>query len=381
MDLIFGGMGTEAWSMTTYVFYLLVIGVCFASACIFSGVKFQWVEHREAVNRIQIALPMFLLLLVKGLSICGTDVVGGYRLNFDTATSVADIHDWTLEKGYILLCVLIRNLTTNYSVFLFVVAMITIIPVYYVIQKYREYVDVPITILAYTAIFFFKSLSPIRIFIAVSFCLLSFSAIIEKKYVLSICLVFIATLFHITSIVMILPCVFMGFQINKKVIGVGLTAVLGALIVSRHQLELLMRGRYSIYSVSTELDFGMEVVYYYVPLILIYFIVRLVMKEIMVKEYQRRLFEVSFVWVLLGAFLRMLAYVVEIFGRMDVYTVPIILFLGVSLQIIRQSSPKLFVVARCIVIIYVLLRFQIYLNGYYESEGLMPYQTCFGLVL
>lgn len=381
MSLLFGGMSSEAWSMQTYVFYLMIIFTCFLSAFLYSGVRFQWIGHREAANRIQVALPMLLLLFVKGFSICGTDVEAGYRLNFDTATSFSGIYDWTLENGYKFLCVLIRNLTTNYSVFLFVVAIITVFPVYYVMQKYREYLDVPITVMVYAAIYYFQGLSLLRIFIAASFCLLSFDAIIEKKYVFSIIFVVIASLFHVTSIIMLLPCFFMGLRVSKKIILAGLAAVIVVLVVSRYQLALIMTGRYSVYGVSTELSFGMEVVYYYVPLIMLFFLVAQMIRNNKINDMQKRLFEISFIWVLLGAFIGVLSYVIPIFGRMYVFTIPVVLFLGVSLQITKQISPKLFYIFRVAVMCYLLFRFQIYINGYYELDGIMPYKNCFGWIL
>ena len=84
--------------------------------------------------------------------------------------------------------------------------------------------------------------------------------------------------------------------------------------------------------------------------------------------------------LIFGLFIGYISYVIPIFGRMSVYTMPIILFIGVALKCIKKlGTYKEYVTVASVTFSYYMLRFIIYINGYYASDGIMPYINCFDM--
>ncbi len=372
-------MGDQQWNSLTFIFYFFMIINCAALSKGLSGIK--WKGGRQFNSKkADIAVPFIILILMKGFSLCGRDAVQGYKLNFQSAVSISEFRDKSLEFGYRLINLLVRGITENYTVFLMVIAVMTVIPVWYVISKHRDQIDVPMAIMAYTALFFFQGLSLLRIYLAASICFLSFDALFEKKYVKAIIWVFVACLFHITAIVMIIPCLYCVFHVNRKLFAWTLVSANVVLFVGREYLNSLFTGRYHVYSVSESFDFGTEFIWFYGPLVVLYyFIKRIQRKQRIEPNMETRLIDMSFIWVLMGIFFSIAQYVANIFGRLVVYTLPITIFLAGSLMFLKKYNKKNYKWIYIISALYLILRFCIYIKGYYIADGIMPYINCFGL--
>lgn len=372
-------MESQQWNSLTFIFYVFIIGNCAGLAKILSGLKWKNGSFSK-VKKADIAIPLMILILVKGLSVCGRDVVGGYKLNFYSAASMSEFRDQSIEFGYRLMNVLVYKLTGNYTVFLLLAAMMTIVPVWHVFSKYRNQIDIPIAIMAYSAVFFYQSLSLMRIYIAASLCLLSFDALFEKKYQKAVMWVLAASLFHITAIVMMIPCLYCIFRVNRKLFLFALIAANILLFAEREQLSALFTGRYYVYRISESFNFGTEFIWFYGPFAVLYwYINRIRKKQRIQSNTQTRLIDISFIWVLMGIFFSIAQYVVNIFGRLIVYTLPITLFLAASLDFVKRYKRRNYKWIYGLSVIYLLLRFCIYITGYYNSDGIMPYMNCFGL--
>lgn len=370
-------MNIDSWVQSTFIFYIGLICACFILSIVFVPVKLKFNTRRY--ENAGAFVPLFILICVKGFALCGTDLISGYKMNFETALSMKTFRDQSTEIGYRLLNVIIRNFTTEYSIFLFAVSLITIVPVFCVIKKYSKSINIPSAIIMYAAIFFLPSISLIRIYIASSICILSFDALFEKKYLKAIIIVIIASTVHITAIVMIVPCLYFVCKVNRKLFVAALCGAIAVLFMGRGAMNALLSGRYAVYSISAQVSLGTEWLWYYVPLIIFYFyILKLVRKRSIEQEESIRLFKFSSIWILIGTFFSLAQYAVSIFGRMAAYTLPLILFVSSGLNILKKVDKKKYRWASVGLIVYCILRFIIYITGYYMADGIMPYINCFG---
>lgn len=112
------------------------------------------------------------------------------------------VYPFDFEAGYFLLTKLCAYLRFSQTGFLFVIAVLTYIPLFAFINKYS--LNPLISILTYFAFGFFTySIGLFRQMIAISICLSAIPLIKEKKW-FKYCLVcVVASLFHLTSLIMV----------------------------------------------------------------------------------------------------------------------------------------------------------------------------------
>lgn len=345
----------------------------------FVPVKFR--INTWKLENASIVLSLLILLCVKGFALCGVDLTGGYKYNFESATSMKAFRDQTVEIGFRFINVVVKQFTSNYAIFVFTVALLTIIPVYYILKKYRDCINIPIAILMYAAVFFLPGISLVRIYLASSICMLSFDALFGKKYIKAVVLVFIASTIHITAVIMFVPCLFFMLKVNRKLFTVALLVAIAVLYAGRGAMSSFLSGRYVVYSVSNEISLGTEWVWFYLPLILFYiYIVKTLRGKIseQVNLMSVRLFDFSSIWILIGIFFSLAQYAVNIFGRLAAYTLPLIIFVASGLDILKSLNRKKYNLILLLAIGYIVMRFVIYMTGYYMSDGIMPYINCFG---
>ena len=129
------------------------------------------------------------------------------------------------ELGYVFTNQLIRSMTENYSLLLFVFAFLTLWIWFYVLEKYSKNVYMSLIIYLSSLGMFLYSLSNIRQGLAVAFGFLGFYFLAEEKKIRGILFVLLASLFHTSGIVCILfifirkiklsakyyPAIFIGF--------------------------------------------------------------------------------------------------------------------------------------------------------------------------
>ena len=129
------------------------------------------------------------------------------------------------ELGYVFTNQLIRSMTENYSLLLFVFAFLTLWIWFYVLDKYSKNVYMSLIIYLSSLGMFLYSLSNIRQGLAVAFGFLGFYFLTEEKKIRGILFVLLAPLFHTSGMVCILfifirkiklsakyyPAIFIGF--------------------------------------------------------------------------------------------------------------------------------------------------------------------------
>lgn len=319
----------------------------------------------------------FILLFLKALGTTGRDLRSGYYYNFLSATSWGGFRDQTLEPGYRLLNVLVRNITASYPVFIFVVGCLTLYPVIKLLKKYKDEIDLPAAVLMYVSIFFFNSFSPLRMCLAASFGLFAYDAMLERKVGKALLWIMIASSFHTTALVLFIPYfATMARILSRKMIGLSLLVLFLLVYFGRGAITALLTGseRYYIYNSESNVHIGLEQFVYYLPLFFLYYLGR--------KESENKHFGfVAFVYLATAFCFGMLGYIVSIFGRFRDMFIPLIIIVPYYIKRTKKRYPNYSRAISLLFFLYCILRFVIFIVQYYNREDLMPYTNVFGWVI
>ena len=375
-------MQLQEWHDTTYLFYLSVIVLAWLLSNILKKYSITTRYHK---CHLGVVIPLFVLFFVKAFSACGTDLLGGYHADFMSSTSWAEYHDHSMEIGHILLNILVRAYVADYPVMVFLYAVITFAPVYYLINKYFKEIDAPFTIAAYAAIFLLPGISLIRIYLAASLSLMSFDAIKDGKTLRSLLFIFVASLFHISAISVLIPWFAAWRRIRMRTFALVLCFGVILLYTGKELFSIFFEGRYALYSFSESLDIGVAQMFYNIPLILVYLYSRNLKDSAeLLKNDNTSAFclsDVSFYWVLFAFFIGMISYAIPILGRIAAFSVPIIFLLGAGLYRIKMASVRSYFIVAIAVSGYLLVRYHYYISEYYILDGIMPYVNIFGWII
>ena len=374
------------WNQSTLIFYIAVILCSYFSAILFRKVSLKGVifSRKKSKFPLWLLITGLILLFVKCFNTSGRDIRSGYYQNFLSATSFVNYRDNTVEIGFRLLQILIRHFTDNYAVFLFVVGLITLIPFLYVIDKYKNIIDVPSVFLFYICVYYFSGFSIARISIAGAFSLLFFDALVEKKKLKALLFIMLACAFHITAVILIVRYVFVLFKsLNKKMLVIGAIAVFAVVAISRDSIFALMQGseRYYVYQLSSSSSFGLEQIAYYIPLIVLYIFGRKKHPEI---TFGKNFDRISISFISVGFAFGMLSYLIPIFGRLYSLFVTQTIISGYyihNLKIMKSKASYKILMINILVLAYCFIRFGLYISQYYNLDDIMPYTNVFGWVI
>lgn len=366
-----------SWSTQTFLLYLVVIFSCYLSTILFKKYVLSINTNYKTKFPIGLLISGTILIFVKGFSTTGRDLRAGYYINFLSATSLKEFYDWTIEIGYRILNVLIRNITQHYSFFIFLIAFLTILPIIYVINKFQNIIDVPSAILLYTCIFFFSGFSPLRNYLASSIALLGFEALVRKKFLKALIYLIIAMTFHFSMVFLLVPYFFVAFKkSNNKFITICLSSFFSFFYFGRNIITtiLSMTERYYIYGAMDSVHIGLEQIVYYSPLFVVYFLT---------KKYDinRTFSKASFSYLATGFCYGMVGYIIPIFGRVQAIFLPIVIIVPYYIRLFNIKHPKYKRLINTLVLIYCIARFVIYITQYYVLEDLMPYTTFGGWII
>lgn len=361
---------TVDWYLSTFIFYTSLILFLYIVSKGFAG---QYVKVAHKRINISLFLITALLIFVKGFGTTGRDLRSGYYYNFMSANSLESVYDQSLEFGYKLLNVIIRNVTDNYFVLIFIISTLTIIPVVKLLRKYKDEIDVPLTILLYLSIFFFTSFSPLRNYLAASISLFAFDAMKENKMKKALIWIVVSVLLHSSLIIIFIPFVLYFMKMfNKKLIAFVLGIFFILIIVGKNSILgfFLEAERYSKYSDVENTGFGLEQIVYFAP----FFFLIYRMRRYANKNIER----LSLAYVGTSFTFGMLSYVITVFGRAQADFLPIIFIAGYYLRLIKTKKPKYRAIVTLLTLLYCGLRFWLYISQYYNLEDLMPYTNVFG---
>ena len=358
------------WNNETFLFYCFIIFVSVLSTKL-STIE---IKIKKTKYNLSILLLTFIFILIKVFNSTGRDIskTGGYYYNFISASTFSSFMDQGIEIGFKLLTIIIRNITSNYNIYLIIINFLIIIPIIYIFNKYYNKVDLFTTVLMYMSIFFFASFSPIRQCLAASIGLLVFDCLKEKKIIKSFIWIIIAMSIHSSAIVYLIPFFMVNFKIiNRKTISWLMSILFILFLLEKNSILSWFAGssRYLAYS-TVESSFGLQQFVYYIPLIILIMYCTKYSDDYNSKINYSYIFT-SFCFGLLG-------YIITVFGRLYIMFIPIILIIGYNVKLLKTERPKIKWVLNLLIILYCIMRFWMYISEYYNLEDLMPYKNILG---
>lgn len=362
------------WSQNTLILYICIIAGCFLSALVFERCYFKFGNYFR--------LPVWLLIIssalifFKGFGTTGRDLRAGYYHDFLSATSFDNFRDKTIEFGYRALNVLVRSITDQYWVFILVVSILTIVPFMYITNKYKDQIDLPVAILFYTSIFYFPGFSLLRIAMAGSISLLAFDGLIEKKKWKSLFFIILASLFHVSTAILLIPYVLIIVRIiDKRMILGGAIAFFLIIYLWRDNIisVLLTSSRYRGYGTEGVLRIGLEQFFYYIPIFILMFLTR--------KKCHSYFQKLSIAFVSIGFVCSVFGYVIPVFARTYMNFALIAFIVGWHTKILKQEHRKFRWLINLLIFSYCAVRFGLYILQYYNVDDIMPYTNIFGMII
>ena len=199
---------------------MIIYILMFMYLTLLAFLSFYFEERKREINFLIFPTFMFFLL-IDGLrkSSVGGDLsvyVSIFEQNALKLPELSKIFKSRFELGYVFTNQLIRSLTENYSILLFIFAFLTLWIWFYVLDKYSKNVYMSLIIYLSSLGMFLYSLSNIRQGLAVAFGFLGFYFLSEEKKIRGILFVLLAPLFHTSGIICILLIFIRKIRLSLK---------------------------------------------------------------------------------------------------------------------------------------------------------------------
>lgn len=175
----------------------------------------QVTRKRNKMTLFLFFVGLFVLLSLRDITV-GRDLKE-YKDIFELCyrTSFDKLGDFRWELGYSVYNKLLAFVSTNYRFFLVVTAALTLIPIYKLYSRETKY-SFLLIVLFVNMPCFLMIFSGLRQAIATSIGIFVFMALEKKKYILSVLLILLASLFHLSAWVLVLlyPAFFVKLKAN-----------------------------------------------------------------------------------------------------------------------------------------------------------------------
>lgn len=363
--------GGDGWDNGTVWLY---IGIgCLAGFLAFVSTRVK----NSIYSVVCFMLATLSLILFKGLCVSGVDVSigGGYYLNFQSAESISNFRDKSIEFGFQLFTVCIRFFTDSYGIYLLVVATVTVLPVMYVLWKIRDKINLSFGVMGFSLMFVVTGMSAMRQSMAVGLCLLAVYYFFVRRFKPFVVVLALATSIHVSSLCIILLILLALVQKRRIVQFAVAFLVLGLCVIGQMKFELLFTGRYAGYSVGDTSGSGVAALLKYAPIALLLLMVQnRVVKIRQKKSLGQTNFDMCWTVVVFSVCTGLVGYIVSILGRIESFSVPIIIVIAF---LVRQCEQERYfrIPVKILLFGYFCFRFLLYMNDVYNVEGLMPYLT------
>lgn len=312
---------------------------------------------------------LFLLGAFRGENI-GADY-NSYKNFFEiySHTEWNKLFIWGQEKGYIVLNKVISSFGGSYQLLLAVCQFLSLIGVIYFVKKNCRYYIMSIWL--YITMFGYQNTyTRLRQSIALSIVLIAYSKAKEKKFIVFIILIFIATLFHKTAIISILIYPFINKRISIRYFVLGnILLVVGSLfrgIISKIVLLILSNSAYE-YDLSSTISGGKLLIIDIIIMVGIFMIGYYYQSNFVVLDND---FSLIFYFSLFTVIFQVGALYTPVLNRLtDYFSVPLFLLVPNIFNKFDIKSRNI------LVIILFLLTIVMYIYQLNSSETLKEYYT------
>jgi hypothetical protein len=308
----------------------------------------------------------------------------GYKAGFEFIKSRPHLHfsDQYMEIGFFYINKIIAKVGLSYTWMFFSMAVITW---YFFFKSVPKFLLPLFIFFLFADEFFFWGMNGVRQFTAMSIWLFSIRYITNKKLLKYLLIIFIASLFH-RSVLILLPFYFIPFgHINKQKIWIGLfivTLIIGSsniflnfiqsiLVIVGQKIPII--GLYARYINSNVLEIatGTKIGLGFLFKTCINLLIILVSQSV-IKKYPQVV--IYFVLFFIGAILFNLSYNIQLLGRLNNYFIIMrSVVLAISIWHFWQT-PKY----RILIISFVSLYFILFLTAIFNASNMCsPFQFSF----
>ena len=317
----------------------------------------------------------FILLCVMGLrgSWVGMDTIV-YSQTFENATSLSAILNdgTTTEPLYKIFQFILRSLFSSRYIAIFIFSFLIVHFVFSTIKKYYNLISITIAIPAFVCLYYFQSFNLVRIVLAASFMLWSVPLLVVEDYKKYAFRILIATMMHFSSIVLFFP---LGLLILYKknrlyAYSVAICSILFIVVLTNILGEYLsLINRYENYITGNESSgkIGLALFIDYLPCLYICYYINN-------RKIKGNWANLMTCFTIAAFIIRLLAYFITATGRLSFHFMPLtIILLPYWVNYMQKNDKSKYKILFPFCIIWLFLRFHIYLKGYLASDGIMPY--------
>lgn len=262
-------------------------------------------KDKKASAILLVVIGLIIPCLIAGLRdrTIGTDVQVYTERLYSASTNSSSIEKyqesgwnvgWRIKRvseyeiGFSTLIFIVTKMTHSLAAVLFIVQLLTIVPIYFGLKNlYDDEKKICVGMLVYLLMFFCTSLNLMRQMIGVAICFYGISLILRKKrnYRAAIIMVFVASLFHKTSIAALAPIAIhkilnskiRRIKIGNKTVSVmpiilALVLIIGGVVMFSPGVAMMLLegggyGRYSGY-IGDSIGFSVKQLIVRIPLII-----------------------------------------------------------------------------------------------------------------
>lgn len=323
-------------------------------------------NYKNGQKKISIYI-VYLLILFVGLQNHFTSDYSSYSNHFNEINGIYNVLTSIYEIGFDFLILFTKKLNLGFQTLLIIIASISILVKYYVIDKLSPWPSISF-IIYFIYFFIYNDLSQIRHGLAIAICFLAILYINKKTYI-SFLLILLASTFH-TSALFFIPIVFIDkIPINKKTILIFLSIICCVSLINIYDLINILNNTFLHSSyISFKLNsYGMTST---IPFLQFGFWFRIIFALYYAKNCidikdrnQVRIFKIF----LLGILMYCLTSSIGILqARVSVYYMYMILpMMGNLFEKIYINKNKKDIIFFMIIIIYLIVKFILLINNNY----------------
>lgn len=345
--------------MNYYLIFLIIIIITYI--CISKILKFK----NKDIIFLNVAFIEMLLFLGFRDTTIGIDLQNYIPyFNIINGLNLDNLFYLPLERGYVILNKLV-GLVGGENVFLFVVAFISLLGVYYSIKKYSK--NYMLSVFIYiTFQFYIFIFSGLRQGIAFSIVWLSLKYVKERKLVKFILIVLLASMFHKTALIF-LPVYFIANKrITLKYVLLFLVVFISMLILKVQLVTFVTSFLYSTYAVSnTSGGYSLLVLLFAV------FVFFILIRNKKIENFRDN--DIWFNMLIVAILIQTLASTQGNIARLTMYySFSVVLLIPNVLDSLKDKKQKIFIEA----IVYISL-FIFYFISIQNEANYMPYKLFF----
>lgn len=241
--------------------------------CIF----FHYVAYRvdnKVVKYLLVFLPLIWLALLAGLRDygVGTDTLEYSKAYFDDARHAQGIGDLLnnhniniSNKGYLFLNYLGAQVMSHIFIEWFLTELLILVCAYWAVMKISRYYQINLAIfsLLYLFSFYNTSLNLMRQMCAMSFCLLSYAYLLDRRRLVAVLLLALAVTFHTSAVIFLLAFAYhyLSDTRHKKLWLCGIVGSMAVGVLLYYQL-LRILGSFGLFTKIYMERYGMASLYH-----------------------------------------------------------------------------------------------------------------------